>query len=414
MIRKFLILKKTFLLSAAFALLLSLLFVSCQKELSVENAAKDGGTAQYSFDGGTGSCPGAIVSGSFTAGVAVTAANTVTLSVTVDSIGTYIISTDTNNGITFSGTGVFTDIGVQDITLTASGTPVAAGVNDFTPVADGCTFSVTVGANSGGASGTAVYSLDGGTSSCTDAAVNGTFTAGTAVSSANNVILKVNVTQVGSYTISTNSVNGISFTGTGSFTNTGAQTVTLTASGTPAAAGTFAFIPGSNGCTFNVAVGSGSTSGGNTGGNSSIYLRCKINGVLTNFNTNLGGYYVTPPSAGIPYSISARGKNSDVAGSAEELWVNASNPTAPTTGVYNNGTFASGITDRMSQVALYPTGFPNPFWGSSALTANTLSVNITSVSTSAAAGTFQGTIYENNGIGPSTKQITEGEFKISF
>lgn len=293
------------MLAVPFALLLSILFVSCKKELSLENTAQNGGTALYSFDGGTGDCAGAIVSGAFTAGVAITAANTVTLSVTVDSIGTYIISTNTSNGITFSGSGVFTDVGVQDVTLTASGTPAAAG--------------------------------------------------------------------------------------------------------------TFAFVPGTDGCSFDVAVGSAPTSGGgNTGGSSGVYLKCKIDGVVTNFNTSITGYYVTPPSAGIPYSISVHGTNSDVAGSKEELWVNASNPTAPTTGAYNNGTFSSGTTDRMCQVGLYPTGFPNPFWGSSALTANTFTVNVTSVSTSAAAGTFQGTLYENNGIGPSTKQITEGEFKITF
>jgi hypothetical protein len=296
--------KKTFLLSVPFALFMSFVFVSCQKELSLENAVKNGGTAQYSFDGGTGTCSGANVAGSFTAGVAVTADNTVTLSVTVDSIGTYMISTNTNNGITFSGSGVFTDIGVQDVTLMASGTPAVAG--------------------------------------------------------------------------------------------------------------SFAFVPGINGCSFDVAFGSDPTSGGNTGGNATAYLKCKIDGVLTNFNTKLVGYYVTPPSAGIPYSISVQGTNSDVAGSAEELWVNASNPTALTTGAYSNITFSNGTTDKGCQVGLYPTGFPNPFWGSSPLNANTFTVNVTSVSTSAAAGTFQGTLYEANGIGPSTRQITEGEFKIVF
>ncbi|HEU4632459.1 MAG TPA: hypothetical protein VFS22_00650 [Flavisolibacter sp.] len=285
-----------------------------------------------------------------------------------------------------------------------------AGTYDFTPVANGCTFSVTVGSNSGGASGTAIYSLNGGTSSCTGAVLNGVFTAGTATSSANNVILNVNVSQVGTYTISTNSVNGISFTGTGSFTTTGAQTVVLTASGTPTVSGTFGYVPGSNGCSFDVPVGQGS----NSGGSSESYLRCKIGGTLINFNTSLVGYYVSPPSAGIPYSISVQGKNSDVNGSPEELWVTVTNPTAPSTGIYNNRTFSTPTTDRGAQVALYPTGFPNPFWSSSVFNANTLTVNISSVSTSGATGTFQGTIYEGNGIGPTTKQVTEGEFKISF
>lgn len=401
--------KKTLLLSSLICITTVLFFISCGKELSIENVAKEGGTAQYSFDGGTGSCTGAFISGTFTAGTPVTAANTVTLSVTVDSIGSYIISTNTINGLSFSGSGAFTNLGVQDIILTASGTPATAGIYDFTPVAYGCTFSVTVAANNGGTSGTAAYSFNGGTSSCTGASITGTFTAGTAASSGNTVVLNIVVDTVGTYSISTNSVNGITFTGTGTFTTTGAQTVTLTASGTPASSGTFAFTPGSNGCTFNVTV---TSSGG--GGGSGNFLKCKIDGVLANFNTNLVGYYVTPPGAGIPYSISVQGKNSDVAGSLEELWVTVTNPTAPTTGIYNNRTFSTGVTDRGSQVAFYPTGFPNFYWSSSVFDANTLMVNITSVSTSGAAGTFTGTIYESNGLGPATKQVTDGEFTITF
>jgi hypothetical protein len=402
-------LKKTLLLSLSFALSLSFFFISCGKELSFENVATGGGTARYSLNGGTASCTGATLSGTFTAGTPVTAANTVTLSVTVDSVGSYIISTNTINGISFNGSGVFTSTGVQNITLTASGTPATAGIYDFTPVANGCTFSVTVATNNGGTSGTAAYSLNGGTSSCTGALVTGTFTAGTAASSGNTVVLNIVVDTVGTYSISTNAVNGITFTGTGTFTTTGAQTITLTASGTPASSGTFAFTPGANGCTFNVTV---TSSGG--GGGSGNFLKCKIDGALTNFNKSLVGYYIIPPSSGIPYSVSVQGKNSDVAGSLEELWVTVSNPTNPTTGIYNNYTFSTGMTDRGCMVAFYPTGFPNIYWGSSAFDANTLTVNITSVSTSSAAGTFAGTIYETNGLGPSTKQVTEGEFKITF
>lgn len=400
--------KKTLLLFVSALLSLVLFFISCQKELSIENLVTSGGTAKYSFDGGTGACTGIIVSGSFTAGTAVTSANTATISVNVDSIGSYIISTNTINGVSFSGSGDFTNTGPQTITLIASGTPKTAGTFNFTPGANSCTFSITVAPASGGSSGAAIYSLNGGTSVCTGAVINGTFTAATATSSANTVVLNVKVDQVGTYAISTNSLNGIKFSGTGSFITTGAQTVTLAASGTPTAAGTFTYTPGANGCTFNVSVGTGGTGG--TGN----FLRCKINGVLTNFNKGLIGYYVTPPNSGIPYSISIQGKNSTIANSIEELWVNASNPTAPTTGAYSNLTFASNMTDRGCQVALYPTGFPNLYWGSSAFNANTFTVNVTSVSTSGATGTFQGTIYENNGGGPATKNVTEGEFKITF
>lgn len=405
------ILKKNFLLSVPFALLLFSFLVSCQKELSFENSGITSGTAHYSFDGGTGSCTGAVLSGNFIAGTPVTAVNTVILSVTVDSAGSYIISTNTVNGISFSSSGVFTNTGVQNITLTASGTPATAGTYNFTPGNNGCAFPVIVAAASGDTSGTASYSFNGGTGSCTGAVTSGTFTAGTATSPDNTVVLNIVVDTAGTYSIYTNTDNGITFSGTGTFLTTGAQTVTLTASGTPISSGTFGFTPDYNGCSFDVTVNSD-----DSGGSSDSFLKCKINGILINFNKDLVGYYVPPPMAAIPYSISVQGKNSDVAGSTEELWVSISNPTSPTTGTYSNRTFAMEIIARASQVAVYPTGFfsTTPYWGSSVFDANTLTVNITSVSTSGATGTFSGTIYETAGLGPATKQVTEGEFKIGF
>jgi hypothetical protein len=99
LICKFLIVRKYFLLFVMCPIVLVLFLVSCQKELSREDAATSGGTAKYSFEGGTGSCTGASVFGGFTAGTAVTAANEASISVNVDSIGSYIISTNTVNGL---------------------------------------------------------------------------------------------------------------------------------------------------------------------------------------------------------------------------------------------------------------------------------------------------------------------------
>jgi hypothetical protein len=139
-----------------FVLLASLFFTSCEKEQSIENGGFPGtpvgggsgsssGTAVFDFSGGTGACTGAIVSGTYTAGTALAGAtNTVSLLVTVDSIGTYTIGTNTLNGITFSASGTFTATGAQTVIFTASGTPAAAGNFNFIPGVDGCTFSITV------------------------------------------------------------------------------------------------------------------------------------------------------------------------------------------------------------------------------------------------------------------------------
>ena len=109
-----------------------------------------GGPAQavYTLSGAPGTCSGAIVNGSFTAGVATTGANTVNLNVDVATIGAYTITSDINNGLSFStaASGTFTATGPQTVVLVASGTPAAAGTFNFTATAGTqvCTFSITV------------------------------------------------------------------------------------------------------------------------------------------------------------------------------------------------------------------------------------------------------------------------------
>lgn len=131
-------------------LLLTAVLVSCERELSFENGGvppptgSTGGTSEFSFAGASGPCSGAIVSGLYTAGTAVGTANTVTLTVTVDSVGTWSVGTATVNGISFSGSGTFSTTGSQTITLRASGNPTAAGTFNYTAGSDGCTFSVDV------------------------------------------------------------------------------------------------------------------------------------------------------------------------------------------------------------------------------------------------------------------------------
>ncbi len=129
---------------AAFA---SLFFISCEKEYSCEGC---GGVlvtdaATFSFNSGSAGCTGAVVSGTFTAGTVVGTANTVILNVLVDSAGTYAVSTNSVNGISFAASGVFTGSGAKTITLRATGTPLSAGDFNFTVGGTGgCSFTVTV------------------------------------------------------------------------------------------------------------------------------------------------------------------------------------------------------------------------------------------------------------------------------
>ena len=345
-------------------LVLCMAFISCQKEYSTENGILPGGngsggtssgTAVYVWTGTPGICSTALVNGTYTAGTALTASNTVIVEVNVVTVGTYTVSTGANNGISFSGTGTFTITGTQVIILTGTGTPTAAGTFNYIPGTTGCSFSITattipppvvaVGTldcamavlagvyqqsipltstntvtipvtvttagsysitiastngcsfsgsgnlalgpqtvvltgsgtpvNSGaisfsvslGASNCnfsitfllapppAVYNFTGAPGACNPITVNGSYVAGTALSgTSNTATVEVNVTTAGIYTITTNTVNGMTFSKTGVFASTGTQSLVLAGSGTPTAAGTNTFTVGTGGCTFDVIV----------------------------------------------------------------------------------------------------------------------------------------------------------------
>ncbi|MBM3415004.1 MAG: hypothetical protein FJY20_00885 [Bacteroidetes bacterium] len=94
---------------------------------------------------GTVDCTNPVFSGTFTVGVAMTAANTVQINVTVATIGAYTITTDTVNGVWFNASGNFTATGPATLTLTGNGTPVNSGPFTYTVRwgTSTCTFSCT-------------------------------------------------------------------------------------------------------------------------------------------------------------------------------------------------------------------------------------------------------------------------------
>jgi hypothetical protein len=226
----------------------------CKFDITVVSTA--GGTAIYTLGGSPSTCSGFTTTGTCTAGIALGAANTVTFNVNVTTPGTYSITTGTPavNGMTYSGSGTFTNPGVQTVTLTGSGTPLSAGNFNFTPTngTSPCTFSVNV------AGSAASYTLNGGPapSTCSGAVLHGTYAAGTALNAGDTVELFANVTAPGSYSITTGSpVNGISFSGTGVFMATGtAVRVVLTGTGTPVNGGPYNYTPagGTSTCVFSV------------------------------------------------------------------------------------------------------------------------------------------------------------------
>lgn len=194
--------------------------------------------AVFTLSGSPAACINATVGGVYTVNTALAPSNTLTIEVDVTTTGTYVIAASPvpTNGFAFTGSGTFTSLGKQLVTLTGTGTPQRAEVSavNVTNISSTCNIPVTVQP----AAPPAVFTLDGAPATCTGFTVAGVYTAGSAASAGNTVKLNVTVTTVGSYNITTNTVNGISFSGTGTLA-LGAQTIILTATGIPTVAGTF-------------------------------------------------------------------------------------------------------------------------------------------------------------------------------
>ena len=162
--------------------------------------------------------------------------------VNVTAPGSYSINTDTLDDISFSQSGNFTMTGIQKVILKGSGTPSTPNIFTFTPGTgtSGCTFTLTV--LTPGPPGT--YVLESNQDhTCTGYSVSGIYFSGTPLTNTNTMAVKVTVTVLGNFTISTNTVNGMIFSYTGEFITLGSQIVVLTGSGTPVTAGTFTFTP---------------------------------------------------------------------------------------------------------------------------------------------------------------------------
>jgi hypothetical protein len=104
--------------------------------------------------------------------------------------------------------------------------------------------------------GTSEGTLGGDSGTCANAQQNGALGVGIPLTDSNQLTVELNFTKIGTYSVSTDTVNGIYFSKTGTITATGAATITLYGRGTPAAAGTFPFTVNFKGsyCTFDVTV----------------------------------------------------------------------------------------------------------------------------------------------------------------
>jgi hypothetical protein len=241
------------LLSSLICILFLSFLISCQKERSFETASPGKGSLQAD---GTGDCLPKTIFGTYVAGKALNDSNYIEVEVSVSSPGSYTINSDAHNGYSFSGSGTFSSIGANRVKLKATGQPITSRTNDFIIRYDSSVCLIQITVLSGGSGGPAAFTLQGAGATCMNAVVSGSFVKSQALTAASKVDVQVNVTTIGSYTVSTNTVNGFSFSGTGSLTAAGLQTISLRANGTPLNDGptTFTVTAGANTCTFSATV----------------------------------------------------------------------------------------------------------------------------------------------------------------
>ncbi|WP_306349745.1 hypothetical protein [Flavobacterium sp. '19STA2R22 D10 B1'] len=171
--------------------------------------------------------------GSYYIGIPLATSNKLSITVNALSTGYWSINTNAVNGYSFSGSGEFTTTGLQTIEVYGTGTPIASGVNTFTLTSNALTsgggtcYSIPVKVEA------ISYAMD-----CVTATQQGDYTINVGLSPNNTITLPVNVVATGETTITTEVVNGISFTsGPVLFTALGQQMVTLVGSGMPTASG---------------------------------------------------------------------------------------------------------------------------------------------------------------------------------
>lgn len=288
---------RTLFFANSLALAFMFLIVSCQKELSFEIPPliidNDSTAAVFTFGSEGNNCTGAKLEGTYMAGIIMNASNTAEIEVKVAAKGVYIITTDTVNGISFYARGDFEKTGSQKIILTASGTPGSVGEKKFTIKGAGnkCSFNTQFAPKAP----PAVFTFSGAPNDCIEPVIKGSYKAGTKLSTANTLTVKVNVTRAGSYEIATTASNGISFSGSGLFTAAGNNIpVVLTGIGTPIDKGVAVIRTNVDaGCKVTITIADAPPVG-------SGVFNCKIDGKLINF-TDIAKASTKEPVSGDPY-----------------------------------------------------------------------------------------------------------------
>lgn len=138
---------KRFAAIITFSFSVFLIFYACTKEYSLENGDSKNIASTGTLKDSSGNCFPDSVVGTYYNGV-VPGSDTayVLLTVNVASTGTYNITTDAQNGFSFSDSGYFNTTGINVIKLKPAGKPILPIVTDFAVKYDTsvCVFSINV------------------------------------------------------------------------------------------------------------------------------------------------------------------------------------------------------------------------------------------------------------------------------
>jgi hypothetical protein len=244
----------------------------------------------------------------------------------------------------------------------------------------------------------AKYTLGSG-GVCTGATVSGRYVADTALDATNTVTVMVDVSFAGPYSITTNTVNGISFSSTDKFNSTGTQTVVLMGSGAPSAVDTSSFtltpLNGAGGsCTFSV---------GTVPGIQPHYLlSCFLNGVFRNF-----GDSAFATNSGVPGTSGSSGLDisglDSVINSKSKIDFGVGGTTGIGTGTYTNTNTSNAYFNYVDSLQT---------WTADSLSNTSFTINVTIASPHYVQGTFNGTIRSQQGTGTDSITVTNGIFTV--
>ncbi len=164
----------------------------------------------------------------------------------------------------------------------------------------------TGGGTGGNTGSNAEYALVSSGTGCADVTVAGNYNKGVALGATNKVTIPVNVTKLGTWSISTQTINGMTFSGSGTFSATGAQSITLAASGTPTETGSFdfPFSTSTEDCSFNIPVIASGTASCNPTNNTANYSGiANVTFYSVMHEPNGGGYTITANGIGGDLSL---------------------------------------------------------------------------------------------------------------